>query len=138
MKRVIVTLASTLLCLGAGSAAAESHAEQQDGPGWTPVETWTCDFRDGMGLEDLQEVTAEWNEFLDEQGVDYYFAALVMPNYFGEIMFDVGWLGAWKDANRMGAGTDMWLAEGSEVGDKFNEVCNWKSHTNFASAPASA
>ena len=133
MKRVIVTLASTLLCLGTASAIADSHAEQQDGPGWTPVETWTCDFRDGKTLEDLQEVTAEWNEFLDDEGVDYYFGAIVMPNYFGEIMFDAGWLGAWKDGNAMGSGTDMWLGKGGEVGEKFNEVCTWKSHTNFAS-----
>ena len=133
MKRVIVTLASTLLYVGTSSAIAESHAEQQGGPKWVPVETWTCDFRDGQTLEDLQGVTAEWNELMDDEGVDYYFAALVLPNYFGEFMFDVGWLGAWKDGNMMGAGVDMWLAKGGEVGDKFNEVCNWKSHTNFAS-----
>ena len=133
MKKVLVTLASTLLCLGAGSAAADAHEDGQEGPVWVPVETWTCDFRDGQGLEDLQEVTADWNELMDDEGVDYYYAALLLPNYFGEVMFDVGWLGAWTDGNQMGAGTDMWMNVGGEVGDRFNEVCDWKSHTNFAS-----
>jgi len=133
MKRVIVTLASTFLCLGTTSAIADSHAEKQDGPKWVPVETWTCDFRDGKDMDDLMEVTAEWNDFMDEKDVDYYYAALVMPNYFGEIMFDVGWLGAWKDGNKMGAGTDMWVSEGTDMGAKFNELCTWKAHINFAS-----
>lgn len=133
MKKVLVTLASTLLCLGAGSAAADAHEDGKEGPRWVPVETWTCDFRDGQGMEDLQEVTADWNELMDDEGVDDYYAALLTPNYFGEIMFDVGWLGAWKDGNSMGAGTDMWMSKGDEIGQKFNEVCVWKSHTNFAS-----
>lgn len=133
MKRVLTTLVATLLCLGTGSAFAEAHEEQAELPKMVPVETYTCDFRSGQTMEDLNEVIADWNDWMDDQDADYYYAAIVTPNYFGEAKMDVGWLGAWKDGNMMGAGTDLWIARSGELGDQFNEVCDWKSHTNFVS-----
>ena len=133
MKRSVVTLASTLLCLTAGNVFADAHEAAPDLPNIVPVETWTCELKDGKTFEDFQEVTADWNDWMDDREIDDYFAAIVLPNYFGEIMFDVGWLGAWKDGNAMGSGTDMWIAENGEVGESFNELCTWESHTNFAS-----
>ena len=133
MKRVLTALMSASLCFGTGTAIADSHEEQPELPNMVPVETWTCDFRGGKDMGDLNEVIADWNEFLDDEEVGDYYAAILTPNYFGEVMFDVGWLGAWKDGNAMGAGTDMWIAKSGELNDQFDEVCNWKSHTNFAS-----
>lgn len=132
MKKTVNTVLSGLvgLCLGSGIALAQDEAEE---PNLVPVETFTCDFRDGKGMGDLQAVIDEWNDFMDERSIDYYFAATITPFYFGELAFDIGWLGAWTDGSKMGAGTDMWLGEGGEVNGKFSAVLDCKSHSNFVS-----
>lgn len=132
MRKILITGVSGLMVLfiGFGGAQAQEEAEE---PNLVPVETFTCDFNDGKGMSDLQKVIDEWNDFLDKKGVEYYFAAVITPFYYGELAFDVGWLGAWADGSRMGAGTDMWLAEGSEINGKFGEVIDCKSHSNFVS-----
>jgi hypothetical protein len=86
-----------------------------------------------MGRADVDEVIAEWNDWMDDQDQTDYFAATLTPHYFGERIFDVGWLGAWTDGNAMGAGTDHWIGEGGEMAAKFFEVLDCKSHTNFVS-----
>lgn len=132
MKKILITAVSGLIVLfvGTGGALAQEEAEE---PNLVPVETFTCDFNDGKSMSDLQKVIDEWNDFLDKKGVDYYFAAVITPFYYGELAFDIGWLGAWADGSRMGAGTDMWLAEGSEINGKFFDVIDCKSHSNFVS-----
>ncbi|MDH3692631.1 MAG: hypothetical protein OEU36_24650 [Gammaproteobacteria bacterium] len=117
------------VCLGSGVALAQE--EESEEPNLLPVETFTCDYNDGKEAGDLQEVIDDWNDFMDDKGVDYYFAATLTPYYFGELLFDVGWLGAWTDGSKMGAGTDMWLGEGGELSGRFGEVLNCTSHTNF-------
>jgi hypothetical protein len=129
---MLITAMSGLMILFAGFGTALGQEEAEE-PNLVPVETFTCDFVDGKGMSDLQKVIDEWNEFMDEKGVDYYFAATVTPYYFGELAFDIGWLGAWADGSRMGAGTDTWLGEGGEIGAKFAAVVDCKSHTNFVS-----
>ena len=133
MKKSIMTFASALLCMGTGSVFADAHEEPMELPNIVPVETFTCNFKDGQTMADLNKATAAWNKWMDAQNIGYYYAATVTPNYFGEVMFDVGWLGAWKDGNAMGSGTDLWINNGGEVNDQFNEVCNWESHTGYAS-----
>lgn len=133
MKKTTTTLASVLLCLGPGIVLADAHEEAATIPNIVPVETWTCNFNDGKSMTDLNTVVGEWNDWLDEEQVADYFAAVLTPAYYGEVMFEVGWLGAWKDGNAMGTGTDMWVNEGGELAAKFFEVINCDSHTNFAS-----
>lgn len=132
MKKTLTTVLSALVFLCAGSGAVLAQ-EEADAPNLVPVETFTCDFNEGKGPADLDAVIAEWNDFMDDKGVDYYFAMTITPHYYGELAFDVGWLGAWTDGNHMGAGTDMWLGEGGEVAGRFAEVLSCGSHSNFAS-----
>jgi hypothetical protein len=134
MKAVRITVASAaMFLLGASPVFADSHEEESDG-GFIPIEIFACNFEDGKGPDDLNTVTAKWNEWMDEEGAGDYFAAHMYPNYSTELGFDVGWIGGWRDGNAMGAGTDMWLGSGGEVGAEFDEVLDCPSHTLFASA----
>jgi hypothetical protein len=133
VKKILTTAVSALAFLCVSSGIALAQEEETAAPNLVPVETFTCNYNDGKGPADLDTVIAEWNDLMDEKGVDYYFAATITPHYFGEWPFDIGWLGAWTDGNKMGAGTDMWLGEGGKVAAMFNEVLSCDSHSNFVS-----
>ena len=83
-------------------------------------------------VTDLRAVVEEWNAWMDDTGQTQYSAIVMTPNYYGELAFDVAWLGIWPDGNAMGAGTDHWLTNGREMSAKFSEVINCGAHTNFA------
>ena len=119
------------LLIGSGPVIADNHDEYSD-DGIIPVEIFACNFEDGKGPDDLMAVTAKWNEWMDEEEATDYFAALLYPNFSTNLEFDVGWIGGWKDGNAMGAGTDMWMSEGGELGAEFDEVLDCPSHTLFA------
>ena len=131
MQKTIMAAVAAMMLVGVGTAVAQE--EESDEPGVVPVETWTCDYKEGKGPADLDSVIAEWNDWMDDNGQSNYFAATLTPQYFGERLFDVGWLGVWPDGNAMGASTDFWITEGSEMGAKFFEVLDCTSHTNFVS-----
>lgn len=133
MKKFVTAAVSALAftMLGVSSAVAQDDAAEE--PDWTPVETWTCNYVDGKGPGDLAEVIDGWNDWWDAKGLKTYFAATVTPYYFGEELFDVGWIGAWSDGAAMGSSLDTWLTDGSAEGAKFFEVIECSSHTNYAS-----
>lgn len=134
MKSVRITAASAALFLLVGSSAAiaDNHEDYSDDEIF-PVEIFACNFRDGKGPDDLNAVSAKWNEWMDENEATEYFAAHLYPNFSTELGFDVAWIGGWSDGNAMGAGTDMWLGEGGEIGAEFNEVLeDCPSHVMFA------
>lgn len=132
MKKTLTMIVSAFLFLSVGSAIADSH--EADKPTYRPVETWTCDYNDGKGPADLDKAIAAWNNWMDDEEQGDYFAAVLTPNYFGERLFDVGWLGVWRNGNAMGSGTDLWLSEGGELAAGFFEVLTCTSHSNFAGA----
>lgn len=129
MKRILLTVAS--LSLLAGAAVADSHEPEK--LRFSPVETFTCKYNDGMGRADLDKVNKAWNKWMDDENQDDYFAALITPNYFGEPTFDIGWLGVWRNGNAMGEGDDRWLAKGGKINAQYGEVLTCESHSNFAS-----
>jgi hypothetical protein len=133
VKKILTTVVSALafLVLGVSSAMAQDDAAEE--PDWTPVETWTCNYHDGKGPGDLADVIDEWNDWWDAKGLNTYFAATVTPYYYGEHLFDVGWIGAWTDGAAMGSSLDTWLTEGGGTAAKFFEVMDCPSHTSFAS-----
>ena len=133
MRKTIATAVSALLFLFVGLGAAIAQEEESDELQAHPVETWTCDYKEGKGPADLDAVNAEWNDWMDDTGQTNYFAITLTPQYFGERLFDVGWLGAWSDGHAMGAGTDLWITEGSEIGAKYSEVLECNSHSSFVS-----
>ncbi len=132
MRKVLTASVSAAMCLFAGSAWADSHAES-DGPSVVPAETWTCNYHDGKGPDDLNKVVDAWNEWMDDRNQNDYFAAIVTPAYYGPDAFDVGWIGGWLNGNAMGSGTDLWINEGGEVNEQFNEVIECDTHAGWGS-----
>lgn len=132
MKKLLTAASAALAMLCAGSVFADEH--EGDELEWFPVEAFACNFKDGAGREDLDEVVAEWNEWMDANGHGTYFAITMWPEFFGERAFDFAWLGAWSNANEMGKGLHSWTTEGGEVGAKFGEIIDCGSRTQFATA----
>ena len=133
MKRSFATAVSAACVLVLGAGIANAQEEELDEPSFRPVETWTCDYRDGKGRADLDKVNAMWNDWMDDTGQNDYYAAIITPTFYGERAFDVGWLGVYEDGNAFGVGTERWYTEGGEVGAKFGEVVTCSSHTGWVS-----
>jgi len=131
MRKILTAASSAIMFLLVGSSAALAQ-DEAEAPEITPVETWACSYNEGKGPEDLKAVVAEWNEWMDDEGQDDYFAAIITPTFYGERNFDIGWLGTWPNANSMGAGTDHWMTAGGEIAGKFFDVMTCGSHTMFA------
>jgi len=131
MKRLASFTASAALAIAALSAYADEHEGE---PSYSPVETYTCHFNEGLGPGDLDETVEAWNAFMDDKGIGTYFAATITPHYFGPDSFDFAWMGVWPDGAAMGEGTDMWLAEGREFMARFAAVADCDTHSNFVSA----
>ncbi len=129
MKKIISIACGAMLACTAGLAIADGH--EGASVAYPPMETFTCSYNEGKGPADMDAATAAWNEYMDERGVEYYFAATVTPYYYGPETFQVGWIGSWSDGNAMGQGTDQWLAEGGEIAAGFAEVVTCDSHSNF-------
>lgn len=136
MKTILAAIAAFVFAVvsGSGVALADSHEQEQQGETrrFVPVETWTCNYLDGKGAADLDAVIATWNEWMDDNDQDDYFAMTLTPQYFGEDTFDVGWLGSWADGEAMGSGTDFWMTEGRDIAAQFFAVLDCDSHSNFA------
>lgn len=133
MRKIITAGVSALAFLFLGAGAVLAQDDEAEEPNLVPVETFACDFNDAQGPADLQKVIGEWNGWMDDRATHDYFAATLTPYYFGELVFDIAWLGAWIDGDAMGAGTDNWLEFGGELGAKFAKVLTCSSHTNFVS-----
>lgn len=130
MNKILAASAASALVFGMGAAYADNH--EQEARRFVPVETFTCNYRAGKGPADLDKVIGNWNQWMDDNGAEDYFAMTLTPHYFGENTFDVGWLGSWPSGEAMGRGTDTWMSKGSEIGQQFNEVLECNSHSNFA------
>ena len=134
MKAMRTTVASAALFLlvGSGPVIADNH-EEDSGDGFIPIEIFACNFEEGMGPDDLNAVTAKWNEWMDGEGATDYFAAHMYPNFSSDMGFDVAWIGGWRDGNAMGAGADMWMGGGAALREEFASVVDCPTHTLFAS-----
>ena len=135
MKLVRMAAAAAIagIVLIANSATAQVSKE---GMGKVlPVEIYACKFNEGKGMADLEAVISRWNQFMDDKKINTYAAWTLTPYYFTEEQdFDVIWLGAYKDGNAFGSGTDTWLASGGELAAAYNEVVTCAGHIGLSSA----
>ena len=131
MKKALSVKVSTVVTLTLGFTTTWGQEESQE-PNIFPVETYTCTYNDGQSPADLDKVIEDWNDYMDGQGVDNYFAMTVTPQYFGGETFDVGWLASSPTAEELGAGTDSWMTDGREHAAAFATVLTCDSHSNFA------
>lgn len=95
-----------------------------------PVEIYACNFRDGQGPGDLDQVIDGWSGYMDDNDIDTYAAwTLTKQSYGPDQGFDFLWLGAWTDGNAMGTGMDMFTATGGEHFANFMRVSDCNAHT---------
>lgn len=126
-------LVALLALLGMGSAIAQVSADSMGKV--VPVHLYACNYNDGQDASDLGDVIGRWNRFMDEHEIDSYAAWTLVPYHYGPTMgADILWMGAYRDGNALGAGTDIWLNEGGDLADDFAEVMACNLHLGFGSA----
>jgi hypothetical protein len=130
MKKNLIAAAAATMVFVSGVAIAQ---EEQEMPNFAPVETYTCNYKEGMGSDDLDGAIDTWNAWMDDEGMTNYFAATLVPAYYGPETFDFGWLGFYPTGSEMGAGTDHYLANGGEHRANFAAVADCDTHSGFAS-----
>ena len=130
-KRLISIAVGTIVALFVSGTLLAQGGEK---PVFVPVELYACQYNEGKGPADLDAATAAWTEYSDQNNVDSYAAWTLEKHYFGQEQdFDVLWLGAWKNANEMGTGTDNYLATGGALEAGFMSVVTCAAHVNLAS-----
>jgi hypothetical protein len=135
MRKLLKSGGAAALSLLVGMSAADAQVTSEGMGKIVPVHLYACNFNDGQNMSDMNNVIERWNEFMDEQGVDSYAAWTLVPyHYGGDQMADVLWLGAYRDGNAMGEGTDMWLTAGGDLAADFAEVATCQAHLGFSSA----
>lgn len=135
MKKLlkVILAASLTAVLGVGPVLAQVTA---DGMGkLVMVELYPCNYRDGQDAGDLDGVIADWNEWMDERSIDSYAAWTLTPYFRGADQdFDFLWMGVSRDGNAFGATTDLFINDGDEIGDDFEEVIECPAHIGLSSA----
>jgi hypothetical protein len=122
-------------------------AKEQRPPAFFPIETYGCSYNEGKGLEDFLAVAKAWNKWTNK-AIPQSGMAVVLSPYLttaNEIESDVYWMNISPTFETMGLTQDEWLAKGSKMMGKFDEVCSNDSHRMFfgqgvqmsADAPAS-
>lgn len=126
--------AAACACLLAGGVAFGQVTAEGMGK-VLPVHLYVCSYNDGQGPAELERVISRWSKHADDTGLEGYAAWTLTPYHFGpEQDFDVIWMGAYRDGNAMGKGTDSWLATGGEVRAAIDEVVDCNAHVALASA----
>ena len=135
MNKSVVAVLSVIFVLSAGITSAQDNQEPVEIVSRiVPAEVWTCSYNDGQGPQDLDDAVDAWTEYMNENGADDYAAWTLTRHYYSaEQDFDFIWLGAWKDGNAMGQGTDMLYSTGTGVLGNFFRVASCDNHINAGS-----
>jgi hypothetical protein len=127
-----LSLALATACFAVVASPAVLAQDEDKGPSFPPLETFTCNYNDGKGPADLEAAVDQWTAYMDESGGDQYFAMTMTPQMHGADTFDVAWLGAAPTAELMGAGRDSYRADGGETAAGFASVLTCDTHSQFA------
>ncbi|MGK0375427.1 MAG: hypothetical protein ACJA2E_001906 [Arenicella sp.] len=121
-----------LLLFFTGVTSAQEQAAE--GPNFSPVEIYACNFNKGKNQADLDKVIVSWNKWMDETGKEPYSAWIYTADYGSpDYAFDIAWLGAWPNGNVMGRLSDTYMKSGGAIAKDFAGVMTCAAHTNFAS-----
>jgi hypothetical protein len=134
MRKNGTFLVSAVVCCAvlAGVAPALA-AEAEAGMSIRPMELYGCEFRDGMGLSDLEKVTASWNAWMDSSGQHDYWAYILVPFFHSaELEYEVLWAGGWPTGVAMAKGLERWVTEGGALAADFDKVVDCDALVNFA------
>ena len=120
----------TLLFIGS-YAVADEHAA---GPSIT--ETFTCEYNEGKGADDLFAAADFWADQVEKIGssdMDSYFGAVLLPlraTVPTPGYDDWGWIGYWPNLDAMGRGLTAYLGskEGQAADARFAEMSQCRSN----------
>ena len=91
MNRIVAASAASVIAFGMIPAYADNH--ETEARRYVPVETFTCNYRAGMGPADLDKVIENWNEWMDDNGREDYFAVTLTPHYTARMpSMSAGWV----------------------------------------------
>lgn len=135
-----LTKLATLLAI-LFSLSFNTFSEEQEQPNIVPLEHFGCNYNKGKDRDDDLKVISEWNEFVDQSGLNYS-AYLVDPYYTNpDEQYDTHWIGFSPSFEEMGKAQELMMtAEGAKLQDKFNRVTTcgehdlWGSYTVRASS----
>ena len=128
MRILILPLVSLAMFL---ADVSPSHAQDAP-PTWRPLEIFGCTFVEDADMSDLDPVIENWNEWMDERGIDDYFAELLIPNFTAtSFPFEILWLGVWENGGAM-AGLQQWFTEAEGLEEDFAEVVDCPLHLGMA------
>jgi len=135
MKKILKAISVVVAFVPIAMGTAMAQVSEEGMGKVIPVELFACSYNDRQDAGDLDQVVARWNSWMDERNNDNYAAWTLTPYHYGPDQdFDVIWMGAYKDGNAMGAGTDQWFAEGGDVNEGFEEVLSCDAHLGLASS----
>ena len=127
--------ALTVLAVAVGvslSAEADNHTQN----GVDPVDLYSCTFKEGKGMGDLDKLDARFKKWSDENDKAQSVWRMVPILRSNNEPFDVGYIGAWNTGAEMGAGMDAWGNGGQLLADYVATIdCG---HALVASAEVSA
>ena len=124
-KVVTGSLAAMMMTTWGISAQADNHGEGAKG---VPVEFWSCSFRDGKDMGDLDKAIDGYNAWAGKND-NSQVAWVMTPVFYGpENTIDVAWLGVWPDGNAWGKFQDAFDASAGKVLDGFMEVVTCNAH----------
>ena len=95
-------------------AVSFSHPAQADNheqPDINPVSLYSCTFRDGKTMADLDALDARFKKWADRNDKAQSAWRIVPLIRSSSEPFDVGYIASWNDGEAMGAGMDAWAAD---------------------------
>ena len=92
------------------SLSTPALADGHEQPDMDPVELYSCTFREGKTMADLDALDARFKKWADKNNKDHSSWRIVPLIRSTEGKFDVGYIGSWNTGKSMGAGMDAWAA----------------------------
>lgn len=131
LHTVVMSLLAVTLVWGQGVQAQNEKA--------VPLELFACTYQEGMGMKDLDKVSARFSKWADKHEHGYS-AWTITPQFrSSEEPFDVGWIGVWPDGASMGGGIQAFQDSAGDIGMAFAEVIDCGGfHALFSSRVVNA
>jgi len=114
MKRVqlVVLSAFAAAFLGFGASAQQGTQNQQQGGNAVPIEIYGCNFRDGMGLADLEPLHDRYNNILDRNDFSDVASFILTPIFrHASDGYDFLYMERWANGAAMGTGNALKRSE---------------------------
>lgn len=116
---------------------SSSGLSQDDTNMVSPVELFTCTFKEGKGHADLEKINEKFKKWANKADPGYSAWSITPQFRTNDGEFDVGWIGSWQAGSDMGKGLDKWMSDDDGLGEAFAEVIEC-SHSLVSSVAINA